>query len=99
MVGVDLEDKAKVVASKLGDRILAALADLVSVFLKQTVEFNRLFNHLFQKDQGKTASAARILSPNPTLRPLPCLLIKSFFYGTYICMETITVIKWFMFGG
>ena len=38
-------------------------------------------NHLFQKDRGKTASAARILSPNPTRRPLPCLLIKSFFYG------------------
>ena len=37
-------------------------------------------NCLFQKDQGKTASAARILSPNPTQRPLPCLLIKSFFY-------------------
>ena len=34
-----------------------------------------------QKDRGKTASAARILSPNPTRRPLPCLLIQSFFYG------------------
>ena len=48
-----------------------------SVFLKQALELNRLF----KKDRGKTASAARILSPNPTWQPLPCLLIKSFFYG------------------
>ena len=41
-----------------------------------TVELNRLF----QIDRGKTASMARILSPNPTRRPLPCLLIQSFFY-------------------
>ena len=42
-----------------------------------------MFEHncFFQKDQGKTASGARILSPYPTQRPLPCLLIKSFFYG------------------
>ena len=39
------------------------------------------FNHLFQNDQGKTASAARILSPNPMRQPLPCLLIQSLFYG------------------
>ena len=39
---------------------------------------------LFKKDQGKTASAARILSPNPTRRPLPCLLIQSFFYAADI---------------
>ena len=45
--------------------------------LKQMVELNRLF----KKDWGKTASAARILSPNPTRRPLPCLLIQSFFYA------------------
>ena len=45
--------------------------------VKGTVEPNRLF----QKDQGKTASAERILSPNPMRRPLPCLLIQSFFYG------------------
>ena len=35
-------------------------------------------------DRGKTASPARILSPNPTQRPLPCLLIQiiqSFFYA------------------
>ena len=51
----------------------------VSVFLKQTFEFNRLF----QKDQGKTAIAVRILSPNPTWRPLPCLLIQSFFYDCH----------------
>ena len=47
-----------------------------SVFLKQTVQFNRLF----QRGRGITASAARILSPNPTLQHLPCLLIQSFFY-------------------
>ena len=41
-------------------------------------------NRLFQKDRGKTASAARILSPNPTGRPLPCLLIESFFYDVNI---------------
>ena len=38
-------------------------------------------NRLFQKDRGKTANVARILSPNPIRRPLPCLLIQSFFYG------------------
>ena len=48
-----------------------------SVFLKQMIEFN----HLFQKDRGKTASAARILFPNPTRRPSPCLLNESFFYA------------------
>ena len=48
------------------------------------MEFNRLpveLKRLFQIDQGKTASAARILSPNPTRLPLPCLLSQSFFYG------------------
>ena len=40
-------------------------------------------NRLFQKDRGKTASAAKILSPNPTQRPLPCLLIKFFFYDPH----------------
>ena len=55
---------------------LAVLAVLPRFFLKQTVEFN----HLLQKDLGTTASAARILSPNPMRRPLPCLLIQSFFY-------------------
>ena len=38
-------------------------------------------NRLFQKDRGKTASVARIQSPNPTQQPLHCLLIQSFFYG------------------
>ena len=47
------------------------------VFFKQTVEFNCLF----QKERGKTASLARILSPNPMRRPLPYLLIQSFFYA------------------
>ena len=56
---IELEDKAKVVASARG-----------------IVELNRLI----QKDRGKTAGAARILSLNPTRRPSPCLLIKSFFY-------------------
>ena len=50
-----------------------------------TVEFSRLF----QKDRGKTTSAARIRSPNPTRRPLPCLLIKSFFYGLYITTQSV----------
>ena len=47
--------------------------------LKQTLSF--FFNRLFQTDLGKTARVSRILSPNPTLRPLPCRLIQSFFYG------------------
>ena len=51
---------------------------------KVTVELNRLF----QKDRGNTASAARILSPNPTRRPLPCLLIQSFFYATCSIVTT-----------
>ena len=59
------------------------------VFLKQTVEFN----HLLQKDRGKTASAARILSPNPTRRPLPCLLIQSFFYEDTIQFNELNGIK------
>ena len=41
-----------------------------SVFLKQT----DVFNHLFQKGPDKTANTARILFPNRTRRPLPCLL-------------------------
>ena len=45
---------------------------------------NPEFNHLFKKDRGKTASAARVLSPNPKRQPLPCLLIKSFFYGFHL---------------
>ena len=61
-----------------------------SAFLKQRVEFNRppchasCFASVFLKKndrvQNKTASAARILSPNPTQRPLPCLLNQAFFY-------------------
>ena len=51
-----------------------------SVFLIQMIEYN----HLFQKDRGKTASAARNLSPDPTRRPLPCLLNQYFFYGVEI---------------
>ena len=44
------------------------------------------FNHWTQpfvsnRPRQNSYSAARILSPNPTRRPLPCLLIKSFFYG------------------
>ena len=54
------------------------------VFFKQTIEFN----HLFHKDRGKTASAARILSPNVTRRPLPCLLIQSFFYVNSLRKES-----------
>ena len=48
------------------------------VFLKQMVELNRLF----QKGRGKTASRARIQSPNPTRRPLPYLPIQTIFYGS-----------------
>ena len=50
---------------------------------------------MFQIDRGKTGSAARILSPKQTRRPLPCLLIKSFFYGnsakTYTVQSVHTV--------
>ena len=70
----------------LGDRILAVLNRLFQKDIgkaarsaRGTVELNRLF----QKDQGKTANVARILSPNPTRRPLPCLLIQSFFYAPW----------------
>ena len=52
------------------NRLPCRASCFASVFLKQLIEFN----HLFQKDQGKTASAERILSPNPTRRPLHCLL-------------------------
>ena len=41
-------------------------------------------NRLFQIDQGKTASEARILSLKQTRWPLPCLLSQSFFYMTSI---------------
>ena len=46
--------------------------------------------------QGKTASAARILSPKQTRqRPLPCLLIQSFFYGLR-CPSVVSLVisKW-----
>ena len=80
-----LEDKAKVVASDWGTESLplAILPRSLTLFetngWRRTVELNRLF----QKDRGKTASAAKILSPNPTRRPLPCLLIQSFFNDYY----------------
>ena len=51
---IELEDKAKVVAPDWGQNPCRASC-CASVFLKQMVELN----HLFQKDQGKTASAAR----------------------------------------
>ena len=51
----------------------------------------KVVDRLFQKGRGKTASAARNLFPNPTRRPLPCLLnIISFFYEYRIyCKYTI----------
>ena len=48
---------------------------------------------LFQIYRGKSASAARILSPNPIRRPLPCLLIKSFFYGLYTSSLTWSILN------
>ena len=78
-IRIELEDKAKVVASDWGTEQNPCRAScFASVFLKQTVEFNHPpclascfgsvllkqtveFHSLFQKDRGKTASAARIL--------------------------------------
>ena len=40
-------------------------------------------NRLFQIDRGKIATAARIEPPKQTRRPLPYLLIQSFFYVQY----------------
>ena len=81
---IEFEDKAKVVG--LGDRILAALAVIWNKRLNSAVCFKKTEakqlaqkGGLFQKDQGKTAGVARILSPNPTWRPLPRLLNQSFF--------------------
>ena len=51
---IDLEDKAKVV-TRMGGQNPCHASCFASVFLKQMVELN----HLFQKDRGKTASAAR----------------------------------------
>ena len=56
------------------------------VYLKQTVEFNsppcraNCFTLVFLKQTVEFNRVARLLSPNPTRRPLPCLLIKYFFY-------------------
>ena len=48
-------------------------------------------NRMFQIDQSKTSSTARILSPNPTRGPLPCLLIQSFFYAPNILNSVFKV--------
>ena len=82
----------------LGDRILAALAVLPRSFLNKQLNSTICFKKTKAKQlvqQGrplnstvcfkKTASAARILSRNLTQRPLPCLLIQSFFYGFNRC--------------
>ena len=52
---IELEDKAKVVAENCRTESLCRASCFASVFLKQSVELN----HLFQDDQGKTAGAAR----------------------------------------
>ena len=52
---MELEDRAKVVASDWGTESLPHYSCFASVVLKQTVELN----HLFQTDRGKTASSAR----------------------------------------
>ena len=87
---IEFEDKAKVVG--LGDRILAALAVIWNKRLNSAVCFKKTEakqlaqkGGLFQKDQGKTAGAVRILFPNSTRRPLLCLLIQSFFYAQDEC--------------
>ena len=52
---------------------------------------------LFQIDWGKTASEARILSPKQMRRPLPCLLIESFFYAVLYtqCTSLQQKLVWF----
>ena len=67
---------------------LATLAVLARSFWNKWLSStsNVELNRFFQIDWSKTASAAtaRILSPNPTQRPLPCLRIQSFFYGAIL---------------
>ena len=73
--------------------VLENLTFLLEMLHPSVQEFNRplcrasCFALVFCR--GITASAARILSPNPKRRPLPCLLIQSFFYGQ----------PWIGFGG
>ena len=52
------------------------------------------FNHLFPILRGKTASTARILSPNPMRQTLPCLLIQSFFYAEKISLQMSVLQKY-----
>ena len=92
---IELEDKAKVIALDWVTESMPRLVELNHLYQKDrgktasaargTVELN----HLFQIDRGKTASLARILSPNLIQRPLPCLLIKSFFYAVYSSMGSV----------
>ena len=101
---IELEDKAKVVASVWGKNLLNSLPPslfclgrferngrIVSVELTETIEFNRFF----QIDLGKTASARQgieqMLPPKQTRRPLPRPLILSFFYDTNPLMQATRV--------
>ena len=94
---------APVVASVLGCIICSIpcrTSCLVSVVLKETVEFNGFskktdeFDQFFQKDRAKQLARQgieKIMPLKQTRRPLPCLLFQPFFYtiveqqNTYWC--------------
>ena len=57
--------------------------------VRGTVELNGLF----QKERSKTASAPKFLSLNPTRRPLPGLLIQSFFNASSLTHLALTTLN------
>ena len=77
---LELEDKGKVVASVWGTESLPRKMFCLGQFEKKDE-----FDLSFQIDQGKTANATRNWTNSAhqtwTRRPLPCLLIPSFFYA------------------
>ena len=78
-----LEDQAKVVASVWGAefvKFLAALAVLPWSIWKKRSNSSYFSNSTEAKQLARQATE-QILSPKQTWRPLPCLLILSFFYA------------------
>ena len=57
-----------------------AVGTLFEILYIRTIEEGFIQKRMSSKRPRKTASTARILSPNPMRRPSPCLLNKSFFY-------------------
>ena len=91
-IRMELEDKAKVVASAcLGAEFVQFLATLAvlpwPIWKKRTN--SSYFSKATEAKQLARQGIEQTLSPKQTRRPLPCLLILSFFYGSYSSIQCI----------